>query len=293
MKLIFSIDWEDFGQLSHKKRFSQILPPKSQIDRQTKIILELLDKHNIKGTFFVLGVLAKYKPDLVKLIYANGHEIALHGMNHDNLPSLSLDQIYEDIKIGKDIIVDLIGSDIKGYRAPYFSLINSRLKVLEILSDLEFEYDSSIYPSSFARYSIPDFYQNFVNLSLPNGKTIVELPVTVFPLFGKNIPISGGGYFRILNKQIIKLMYKHILHKEKQGMVYMHPYEFDDIAISIEQYKDEGFSLSKIEKLYVDFKCNLFRKSIVGKMDYLLEKYDFETANDVSIRIKNSEPKTF
>ena len=290
MKLIFSIDWEDFGQLSHKKRFKTILPPKNQINRQTHIILDLLDKYEVKGTFFILGALAEFRPDLVRMIYAKGHEIALHGYYHDNLPSLSLDQIKKDITSARDLISDITGEKVYGYRAPYFSLIRSKLDVLQILSELGFEYDSSIYPSDFSSYSIPEFPVNYTRVLLPNGKIINELPVSVFR-FGKyNVPVSGGGYFRIFNKLFIAYFYKEILRKNKEAMIYMHPYEFDNDAISIEQYRDEGFKIYSIEKYIINFKCNVFRHSIINKLNYLLGKYDFETAREASLGLVGSQP---
>ncbi|MBK8852981.1 MAG: polysaccharide deacetylase family protein [Saprospiraceae bacterium] len=289
MKLIFSIDWEDFGQLCHKNHFAHILPPKTQIERQTNLIIDLLDNYNVKGTFFVLGILAEYRPDLVKLIQTRGHEIALHGMYHDSLMSLNIDQIYNDICLSKDKVSQIIGQDILGYRAPYFSLKSSKFQVLEVLSELNFTYDSSIYPTSFARYGIPNFNREYTNVSLPNGKSIVELPATVLSIMNKNFPISGGGYFRILNKQLLKVLFNKAVKDTNEGMIYLHPYEFDNVPISIEQYRDEGFKLNVLEKMKFDFKSNLSRKSIVSKLIYFLEKYQFETALDASLRVRKHQ----
>jgi polysaccharide deacetylase family protein (PEP-CTERM system associated) len=289
MKLIYSIDWEDFGQLSHKNRHNIILPPKEHIDRQTKIILDQLDAHNVKATFFILGICAKFRKDLVKLIDQRGHEIAIHGTRHDSLTSLTKKEIKEDILDSYNLVNDIIGRKVKGYRAPYYSMVESRLGTLEILSEIGIKYDSSIYPASFARYSIPDVDSKYVNLQLTNKSNIVELPVSVLRFNKYKIPLSGGGYFRLANKHLLKKLFKNMASSNDYAILYMHPYEFDSCNINVEQYADEGFKIHNKRK--INFRWNLFRSSIFDKMEYFLSNYSFRTCEEVYNEVIQHKPQ--
>ena len=128
-----TIDWEDFGQLYCKYIDGTITPPNSKaIERQTHIILQMLDDANVKATFFILGMLAKYKTNLVKIIAAEGHEIALHGMHHESMFRLKPDQVKKDLSDSKKLISDIVSQPILGYRAPFFSILRDNLYVLDI-----------------------------------------------------------------------------------------------------------------------------------------------------------------
>ncbi|MBC7873451.1 MAG: polysaccharide deacetylase family protein, partial [Ferruginibacter sp.] len=142
-----SIDWEDFGQLLGRDRSGVLTPPLPvTIDRQTGIMLDMLEETGKKATFFILGMLAQHRPDLVKKIAAAGHEIGLHGQHHINMRTLTRDQVYNDLNDSKKLVTEIIGSAVYGYRAPYFSVDESNLYVLEILAELGLVYDSSIFP---------------------------------------------------------------------------------------------------------------------------------------------------
>jgi len=132
-----SIDWEDFGQLLGRDRSGVLTAPLPvTIDRQTDIMLEMLNETGKKATFFILGMLAKHRPDLVKKIAAEGHEIGLHGQYHINMRKLTRQQAYDDINESKKLVTDIIGGPVYGYRAPYFSIDESNLFVLEVLAEL-------------------------------------------------------------------------------------------------------------------------------------------------------------
>jgi polysaccharide deacetylase family protein (PEP-CTERM system associated) len=177
-KCTLSIDWEDFGQLYTKYHYKIDTPPLSAITRQTDIILEMLDETDRKATFFILGLLAKYRPDLVKKIAAKGHEIAVHGQNHEILFTLNAKQIKEDISESIKTVSDITGTQIFGYRAPRFSINETNLYVLEILTELDLLYDSSIFPIKLPRYGILNFDKNDTLYKLPNQKEIVEIPLS-------------------------------------------------------------------------------------------------------------------
>jgi len=287
-KFIFTVDWEDFGQLYSWYQFKKILPPQKNIDRQTNIILEQLSRYDIKATFFVLGMLAKHCPDLVKKISAQGHEIALHGFNHIDLNLLDRKEIEADIALSKDIVTQITGKPVLGYRAPFFSLTANRLFVLEVLSEMGFLYDSSIYPASAARFSIPGFSPAFQNYQLKKGTDIVELPMTTYPLRNWRLGFTGGGYMRLAPKQLLRNVIKKLSVIEEFTMLYMHPYEFDNERISVEAYQEEGYKFNPLKKNLLDFRWNLFRNSIIHKLDKVFETYgaQFQTCEEAANIIK-------
>lgn len=271
-----SIDWEDFGQLLGRDRTGVLTQPLPQtIDRQTDIMLEMLDETGKKATFFILGMLAQYRPDLVKKIAAEGHEIGLHGQYHIDMRKLTRDQAYNDLNDSKKLVTDIIGAPIYGYRAPYFSIDNSNLYVLEILAELGFTYDSSIFPIELKRYGIADFSKEDTLYSLANGKEIVELPLTVAQLYGKNIPIAGGGYIRAFPGFFLNRMFRKLDRNRQNVMLYMHPYEFDTKRIDCSTNYPGNITYSKAKTFLINLRWNLFRNSIRNKLRSLLKQYEF------------------
>ena len=144
--ITLSIDWEDFGQLFGKYHYGQISEPvKEAIERQTDIVLKILADTKNKATFSILGMLAQYRPNLVKKIASCGHEISIHGQDHQVMSSLSPERVRRDIEDAYNRITDIVGNKVYGYRAPFFSINKSNLYILEILTELGIVYDSSIF----------------------------------------------------------------------------------------------------------------------------------------------------
>jgi polysaccharide deacetylase family protein (PEP-CTERM system associated) len=286
--LTLSIDWEDFGQLICKYNFGIVTPPKNTIDRQTGIILDMLDETNNKATFFVLGMLASYRPDLVKAIAARGHEIALHGHNHLDMRKLDRQQVKEDLDTAMDLITNITGTPIFGFRAPFFSIDKNNLYILEILAELGLEYDSSIFPIKLPRYGIHGFDIKDKIYKLPNGHSIVELPLTVGQYFGKKIPVCGGGYMRIMPKFLVHKVFNDLRSKEMNGMIYMHPYEFDTKNIDVASNFPAGSIYSRSKAFSLNIRWNLFRNSIRNKIRMLLKQHIFVTCLEKANYVKNN-----
>jgi polysaccharide deacetylase family protein (PEP-CTERM system associated) len=277
-KFVFSVDWEDFSQLSLKYFNGSISVPKQDIDRQTSLILDLLDTHSIKGTFFVLGILAKHKQGLLKKIHSKGHEIALHGQYHESLPSISIDRIKADLLESSKIVTDIIGQNIYGYRAPFFSMNKKRLVVLEILASMGFVYDSSIFPSSLSHFGSADLPNKPTILKLKNNTSIIELPLQTQSFLGKQFCLIGGSYLRIAPSFIINKSFKNYYKKSTAAMVYTHPYEFDTNPLFIQDSYPENAQYSKVKMRLNNFKWNVGRNSSLNKLDAVFSKYQFETA---------------
>jgi polysaccharide deacetylase family protein (PEP-CTERM system associated) len=282
-----SIDWEDFGQLLGRDRFGVVTPPVGNaIERQTEIILRLLENTGRKATFFVLGMLAKFRPNLVKQIAVAGHEIGLHGSQHLDMRKLTRAQAEADLRDSHKLVTDIIGRPVYGYRAPYFSVDASNLYVLEILTDMGLIYDSSIFPMKLRRYGIANFNTEDALYRLPNQGEIVELPLTVAAAFGRRIPVAGGGYVRLFPSILLDRIFRRLNSGARNVMLYMHPYEFDSSPIDCTTNCPPGARYPAVQGLVLNRKWNLFRRTIHGKIKALLERYDFITCYEKAEYVK-------
>lgn len=284
-----SIDWEDFGQLYGKYHYGkETAPVNGAIERQTKIILDLLDETGSKATFFVLGMLAKYRAPLVKEIAARGHEIALHGQNHEAMFTLSPQKAKEDITDSLHIAEDITGSKVHGYRAPFFSIIKENLYLLETLAEAGLLYDSSIFPLALSRYGISGFDKADKLYKLSNGMELVELPMTTGQFVRKDWPVSGGGYIRLMPPFMINKIFRNFAAAKTDTMIYMHPYEFDTQRIDVASNYPEDAKYQKAKVAALNFRWNIFRSSITDKLRTLLKEHDFKTCFEKAIFIKES-----
>ena len=289
-KYTLTIDWEDFGQLTCRKYhpFVAVGPATGEIERQTKIILDLLDETNTKCTFFVLALLAKYRPSIVQEILLHGHEIAMHGLNHEIMSSHSPSSSRIILEDAKKCIEDIAGVEILGYRAPFFSLIKKNLYLLNILSEMGLIYDSSICPVKMARSGINSFIKTDTLLEFPNNNKIVELPLSTYSFLGITCQVSGGGYMRVMPKFLVKKVYKDFYKKYQAGVIYMHPYEFDNIPLDMSSNFPEYDSMDKLSIYKKNLKSNIFRNSIYTKIKYLLTTYDFITSIERAKYVKEN-----
>jgi len=181
--LIITIDIEDWPQST----WEHSLDITERAAYNTNRILEILNQYNHKVTMFVLGKFAQLYPEIVKRISSNGHEVASHGYGHVEVFKQSPTEFRCDVIRSKDILEDILGKPVIGYRAPDYSITTRELWALDILAELGFEYDSSIFPSDFTRYGIPDWPPYPTRINLPSGRTIVEFPFSIIKLFKMNI----------------------------------------------------------------------------------------------------------
>ncbi len=273
-----SIDWEDFGQLTGRDRFGVVTPPVGDaIERQTDIILQLLTDTRQKATFFILGMLAKFRADLVQRIAAAGHEIALHGSEHLDMRKLTRVRAAADLRDSQKLVTDITGQPVHGYRAPYFSVDTSNVYVLEILADLGLTYDSSIFPMKLPRYGIDNFNRDDALYLLPGGRQLVELPLTVVESSGRRMPVAGGGYVRLFPRIVLNRLFHRLHTSARNVMLYMHPYEFDSHPIDCRTNHPPDQHYPAAKAFLLNQKWNLFRGTIHGKMRALLERYEFIT----------------
>jgi len=270
-KNIFTVDVEDYYQV---EAFSQVIDRdlwhtyESRVERNTDRILDLLDKHQVKGTFFVLGVVAKKHPAIVKHIASRGHEIASHGMSHRLVYKQSPEVFRQETRDSKALLEDLAQQPISGYRAATYSITNRSLWALDILVEEGFQYDSSIFPMRHDKYGIPDINRE-PHLIETRAGSIAEIPISVFEKRGLKLPVAGGGYFRLWPFWLTRNCLRSI-NQNREFIFYLHPWEIDE-----EQPRINDASLfSKFRHYNNLHKCE-------HRLERLLEEFSFTTARNV------------
>jgi polysaccharide deacetylase family protein (PEP-CTERM system associated) len=225
-----TVDVEDYFQVAAFERIIQFCDwerYESRVCQNTDRLLDLFSEHQVLGTFFVLGWVAKQHPHLLRRIRERGHEIACHGYRHVRINLQDSKTFREDIRQAKKIIEQEIGDRIRGYRAATFSVRPDTLWALEILVEEGFDYDSSIFPIAHDRYGIPTAPRFPFKLATPSG-TIAEFPISTIKLCGQNVPATGGGYFRILPFRHVTRAIRELNQTEGMPAVfYLHPWEID------------------------------------------------------------------
>lgn len=192
-------------------------------------LLELLDKHNTKATFFVLGIVAEKHPELISAIHEKGHEIASHGYSHKTLYELGEEKFEEEIEKSVRLLKSITGEKPIGFRAPSFSLDNSTKWALKVLIENGFKYDASIFPIKTNLYGVPKAplypYRPLLEdvTKEDTNSSIIEFPMTVLKL-GINIPVAGGFYLRVLPFWFVKWALRRV-NKERPAIIYVHPWE--------------------------------------------------------------------
>lgn len=226
----FTVDVEDFFQV---EAFSQAIKRDNwdkfdcRVEKNTDVILNLLDDMNVKGTFFVLGWIAKRYPDVVKLISAQGHEVASHGMTHQLIYKQDQAVFKQETIDSKALLEDISQQPVNGYRAATYSITNKSLWALDILVEAGFKYDSSIFPMRHDRYGIPDACPLPNMLSTPNGSKLLEFPISTVKNRLFTLPIAGGGYFRLFPYQLTHWGLRTINKQGNPFVFYIHPWEVD------------------------------------------------------------------
>ncbi|EPR37243.1 polysaccharide deactylase family protein, PEP-CTERM locus subfamily [Desulfovibrio sp. X2] len=229
-----TIDVEDYF---HVTAFEKIVSRRDwdiyplRVGDNTRRVLDLLDEHSLSATFFVLGWVAERDPALVREIARRGHEISCHGYGHELVYAIGPDAFREDVSHAKKLLEDLVGQPVLGYRAPSYSITADSMWALDILQELGFSYDSSIFPIRHDIYGVPGG-ERFPHRISRNGGSILEFPLSTLNLraMGRTftVPIAGGGYLRLLPAFVVRGGIRRINTQEKQpAVLYFHPWELD------------------------------------------------------------------
>lgn len=195
-----------------------------RVETSTRKILELLRAADTKATFFFLGWVAERAPGLVREVAAAGHEIACHGYGHELVYRLTPASFREDVRRAKQLLEDLVGQPVVGYRAPSFSITPQSVWALDVLREEGFAYDSSVFPVSIHdRYGFAG--SDTLPFRWPNG--LLEIPLAVYKLRKFALPLAGGGYFRLFPYAYFRLFLRRLNASGRRFTFYLHPWEFD------------------------------------------------------------------
>lgn len=268
----FTVDVEDYFQVSAFERNverSQWNDYPHHVVDNTKRMLELLAKADVRGTFYILGWVANEYPALVQDIANAGHEIASHSYWHRLVYELTPDQFRQDLRDSKRAIEDACGIAVSSYRAPSFSITQKSIWALDVLAEEGFTCDSSIFPVVHDRYGIPGAKTTIHEIRTKSG-SIWEFPPSVRN-FGKiHVPISGGGYFRLFPNFFTIDSIRRLNRRSLPFMFYIHPWEIDP-----DQMRMPFASASTKFRHYVNL------KSTYKKLERLVDTFSFGSVSDV------------
>jgi polysaccharide deacetylase family protein (PEP-CTERM system associated) len=199
----------------------------TRVGRNVDVLLEILARHGVTGTFFTLGWVAEHRPEVVRAIAEAGHEVASHGYGHQRVTQLTPEQFREDVRRAKRLLEDVTGAEVIGYRAPSFSIVPGGEWAFDVLLEEGYRYDSSLFPVRRSqKYGYPGAPTAPHWIERPSGR-LLELPMTVLRRLGQNIPAAGGGYFRIFPYAVTGAAFRDQDSRGVPGTFYLHPWEVD------------------------------------------------------------------
>lgn len=269
---ILTVDVEDYfhvAALANSIPVDRWEEQNSRVERNTHRLLDLFDEKGVKATHFVLGWVADRYPELIKEIANRGHEVACHGYSHQLIYNQDVDTFRTETLKSKDILENITGLKVRGYRAASYSITKKSFWALDILAEAGFEYDSSIFPVRHDNYGVPGFPTEPHVLTTPNGSHLVEFPLTTFKFLSMSIPVAGGGYFRLYPYALSKFFYKKINQGGKQFIFYLHPWEVDP-----EQPRVKASWFSEFRHYNNLDKCE-------SRLEKLISEFSFSTMQEV------------
>lgn len=264
----------DVEEYFHVTNFCTVIPEQawpsleSRVERNSLRLLDLLDEAGVRATFFVLGWVAERHPNLVQEIHRRGNEVACHGYSHKLISRQTPEEFLKDVRRAKAILEEITGERIIGYRAPSFAIASHASWVLEILLELGFAYDSSFFPIHHHRYGAPGG-DRFIHRIPVNGSGVWEVPLSTVRLLGVNLPMGGGGYFRLYPYPVTRWGLRRLDREEQPAVFYIHPWEVDP-----EQPRVPAPLLSRFRH-YV----NLHRTE--GRLRQLLREFSFAPIREI------------
>ncbi|MDB6063065.1 MAG: polysaccharide deacetylase [Verrucomicrobiaceae bacterium] len=267
-----TVDVEDYF---HVAALAKVISPDqweqwpSTVERNTRCLLDLFDTAQIKATFFILGWVAERYPHLVREINTRGHEIASHGYSHQLIYKQTPAIFREETIRSKQLIEDIAQVPVLGYRAASYSITRDSLWALDILAELGFTWDSSIFPVYHDRYGIPNSPTSPYQVETANG-ALIEFPLTTAKLFGYQMPAAGGGYFRLYPYALSRALFQRATNAgQTPAIFYLHPWEIDP-----DQPRVSGASLLSRFRHYNNLeKC-------LPRLQKLLKEFPFGTVSE-------------
>jgi len=269
-----TIDVEDYFQVSAFApyiRRDEWDSRECRVERNVDRILAMLSANDTKATFFTLGWVAERYPQLVRRIVDGGHELASHGYGHERASDLDPKAFLQDVTRAKQLLEDIAGTAVQGYRAPSFSIGTKNLWAFDTLARAGYTYSSSIYPIKHDHYGMPDSPRFAYRVA----SGLLEVPVTTLRMMSRNLPSSGGGYFRLLPYSLSRWMLRRINQVDRESAIfYFHPWEIDvdqprvagiDAKTRFRHYVNIPRMESRLQCLLADFRWGRMDQIFLGR----------------------------
>lgn len=232
----------------------------TRLDRSVPTLIEALERHGARGTFFVLGWVARHRPAIVREIARAGHEIASHGYGHQRVCRMSPADFRADVRESKQALEDVTGRAVSGYRAPSFSIVPGTEWAFDVLIEEGFRYDSSLFPVRRRGYGYPGTSPEPHTIRRSAGD-LIEFPLATAMIGGARVPAAGGGYLRQFPFWLIRLAFLQASAQSIPASFYVHPWEVDpgqprlpvDAVTRVRHYRGLSRMLSRIERLLGEF----------------------------------------
>ena len=261
---ILTFDIEDWYNHDDYSRDFDWEKHEVRIYEGTEKILTALDKRGLKGTFFCVGWIAEHHPKVIKWIAEGGHHLGCHSYQHELATRFTREQFKEDTYKAKCLIEDVAGCEVNAFRVPSFSITTDNLWAFDVLAELGFKYDSSVFPSHHEFGGLPDFPSVPHIIRTPHGD-LKEYPISLGMVLGREIVYSGGGYFRVMPYWLLKRMTR----KADYVLTYFHPSDFDPDQPQMPQ-------LPKMRQ----FKNRVALKGAYDKFMRYMDDFDFRSIID-------------
>jgi polysaccharide deacetylase family protein (PEP-CTERM system associated) len=268
----FTIDLEEYFQVSaFESRVARTEWGRfeSRLAGQVALLLDLLARHEARATFFVLGWVAERQAELIRAIARAGHEIASHGWDHARVTHQTPLQFRTSIRRTKDLLEEISGAPVLGFRAPSFSIVPGREWALDILIEEGYRYDSSLFPVRRPGYGYPGASPDSHWLERPAGR-IAEIPPTTLAWCGLRLPAAGGAYFRLLPYGVVQAAFRQCDRRRVPGTFYIHPWEIDpaqprlDVSwfTRVRHYGGLRGTAQRLERLLTEFRFTTIRDTV-------------------------------
>ena len=275
MRVVLSFDIEEHDRI--EAAAGLVVGPalkahyRERMGESTRWLLDALARAEAPATFFVVGQIAHHDPGLVRAIRAAGHEVASHGWDHRRVLAMSPAEFREDVLRSKDALEQASGAAVVGYRAPTFSIVPRTAWALDVLAESGMRYDSSIYPVRHDRYGVPAAPRGPFR-ARGRGRELLELPPATLRLCATNVPMGGGGYFRLFPLFLTRWALRQTARACSPAVanLYFHPWEFDP--------DQERLPLGRLAR----FRTYVGIRHSRNRLAALLAGYDFSRAADVA-----------
>jgi polysaccharide deacetylase family protein (PEP-CTERM system associated) len=247
-----------------------------RMETATRRLLDQLAAGGARCTFYIVGEIAKSHPELVRAIHDAGHEVGSHSWDHRRVHRFTPETFKEDLLKSKDALEQVTGTPVYGFRAPTFSVVRQTAWAVDVLAECGFAYDSSIFPVRHDRYGIPDAPRGPF-WAVGKDREILEIPPVTYRVGGMNLPVAGGGYFRLFPLAFMRAGLGQAAKADPAvGMLYFHPWEFDP--------DQPRLPLKRLSR----WRTYVGVSRTTGRLGSLLQNYTFRRAIDVVNDIKSS-----